>query len=107
MINKLSHCNESVVIIPDVREIQEIKELRAWANNHNVKLYHIQILRETILDNTSNDKTEVDLDSYLDYDYTITNNTNDPNDLKRCLHHLLKHYSIPTRPLIIEATMFK
>ena len=106
VINKLSRCYESVVIIPDVREIQEIKELRNWANNNNVKLYHIQILRESERDNTSNDKTEVDLDDYLDYDYTITNNTNDPNDLKRCLKHLLNHYDIASRPLIIEATMF-
>lgn len=106
VINKLTRCHESVVIIPDVREIQEIKELRNWANNNNVKLYHVQILRETEKDNTSNDKTEVDLDGYLDYDYTITNNTNDPNDLKRCLKHLLNHYDIASRPVIIEATMF-
>lgn len=106
VINKLTRCYESIVIIPDVREIQEIKELRNWANNNNVDLYHIQILRETETDDTSNDKTEVDLDSYLDYDYTITNNTNNPNDLKRCIKHLLNHYSIPTKPLIIEAQMF-
>ena len=107
VINKLTRCYEPIVIIPDVREVQEIKELRNWANNNRVNLYHIQILRETVTDDTSNDKTEVDLDGYLDYDYTITNNTNDPNDLKRCLKHLLNHYSITTKPVIIEATMFK
>lgn len=96
----------STVIIPDVREKQEIEHLRKWAIENGIKLIHIRINRCDNNTSQPNHKTETDLDNYDKYDAIIDNTTDNINDLYDAVDKILKQYDIKSKFNYEEPTLF-
>lgn len=59
-------------IITDLRYKNEINSLKEFAKKHNIKLIAIRINRDSSI--VSDHSSEIDLDSYTDWDFVIDNN---------------------------------
>lgn len=105
-LNTITNSIFDIFIIPDVREIQEVKSIKEYAKSNNIRLIHIQILRNVKSDNTFNDKTETDLDSYHDYDYTINNNKITKTELCENIKIMLEYFKIDNVKPFIPQKLF-
>lgn len=105
-INHLIQSNCNIGIVPDVRELQEVKFLKRFAEYNSIKLIFIKIIRPTEYDLVSADKTETDLDNYKDFDYIINNTGDDINQLYFTLISILNQNQLLKEKPFTEQNLF-
>lgn len=99
VIRFIDNCKSKYIIIPDVREEHELLELKEYANANQYKFYVFRIERPNwnLEDVHSDDKTETNLDDYLDFDATIMNDS-DVKGLYNLVYTVLTHHQIINKP---------
>lgn len=102
---KMRRSDSDYFIIPDVRERIELDEIYEFGRNCEIPVIAIRITRQTKSDSTSNDKTEIDLDNYVGWDFDIDNNGK-KSDLNVAIDHIIEIAGFNTNKPFVEQKLF-
>lgn len=99
VIRFIDNCKSKYIIIPDVREVNELISLQCYAYHNKYDFYIFRVERAglNLNDDHSNDKTEVELDDFRGFNSTICND-NDIKHLYTVVYNILKHHKITDKP---------
>lgn len=102
---KMRRSDSDYFIVPDVRERIELDEIYEFGRNCEIPVIAIRITRQTKSDSTSNDKTEIDLDNYLGWDFDVDNNGK-KSDLNVAIDHIVEIAGFNTNKPFVEQKLF-
>lgn len=99
VIRFIDNCKSKYIIIPDVREVDELISLQCYAyhNKHDFYIFRVERVGLNLNDTHSNDKTETDLDNFRGFNSIICNDS-DIKHLYTVTYNILKHHKIIDKP---------
>lgn len=103
---KMRRSDSDYFIVPDLRERIELDKIYELGRNYEIPIITIRITRDTKSDSTSNDKTEIDLDNYVGWDFNVDNNNKRISDLNIAIDHIVKTAGLNTNKPFVEQKLF-
>lgn len=103
---KMRRSDSDYFIVPDLKERIELDEIYELGRNYEIPTITIRITRNVKSDSTSNDKTEIDLDNYVGWDFTVDNNNKRISDLNIVIDHIVEIAGLNTNKPFVEQKLF-
>lgn len=103
---KIRKSDSDYFIVPDLRERIELDKIYELGRNYEIPTITIRITRDVKPDSTSNDKTEIDLDNYVGWDFNVDNNNKRISDLNIAIDHIVEIAGLNTNKPFVEQKLF-